>query len=119
MRRAAQQGDRGALHDLGHRVIEKCARKESGRILFEMGLAFKCYEGWESEVVESDLYNAFRQALRVYDDACIGAKSAIWCWIWMARGMGVARDIRLMIADLIWDERSVWSENKIEEEKEK
>ncbi len=28
------------------------------------------------------------------------------CWLWVARQLAVAKDVRLMIADLIWYERA-------------
>lgn len=53
--------------------------------------------------------------MRLYTQWLSGAKMGVLCWLWLSKGTGVARDIRLLIADLIWDERAAWSERAIPE----
>ncbi len=49
-------------------------------------------------------------ALAVYSRCSEEAKRAVLCWLWLSRAKNVMKDIRLLIADLIWSEGATWSE---------
>lgn len=57
-----------------------------------------------------ELVPVCERAVGVYRQWLREAKSAVLCWKWMARDLGVAKDIRRIIADLIWQERSLWGD---------
>jgi hypothetical protein len=44
-----------------------------------------------------------------YDRWIAMARAAIACWLATARRLGVVKDIRLLIAQKLWDERAEWS----------
>ncbi len=89
----------------------------SGRIVFELGAAFQWHIDsgngrvhgvkWSNEDIV-----AAERAVALHDQWCAEAKRALLCWIWVAHECGVNKDIRLVIANLIWDERAVWSEQR-------
>ncbi len=81
----------------------------SGRIVFEIGFALSCVSGWQDCLLDPSEGRCER-AVERYVEWCEEARRAILCWIWLAKNLGVAKDIRRMIADLIWEGRSAWSE---------
>ncbi len=65
--------------------------------------------GWKKKqwpVTEKASERAMSLYLRWNEEA----KRAVLCWLWLARDKNVVKDIRLLIADLIWEERAAWSE---------
>ncbi len=32
------------------------------------------------------------------------------CWLWLSAAKNVVKDVRLLVADLIWNDRTAWSE---------
>ncbi len=38
------------------------------------------------------------------------AKRGVMCWLWLSRELGVMKDIRLVVADLVWADRAAGSE---------
>ncbi len=104
----------------GHVLLEKMEywvrmfdKGSSGRILFEYGAA---YHG----NIERDINKllgirskpreviAAERAVEVYLFYCAQAKRGVLCWMWLSKMKGVAKDIRLSIADLIWEQRAEW-----------
>ncbi len=81
-----------------------------GRIVFEIGAALFAAEldwkVWSSP----ECILAGERILSLFQQWCSEAKTGILCWIWLARKLGIVKDVRLMIADRIWDERAAWSE---------
>ncbi len=88
-------------------LMEQCGR---GRIVFEIGAALSAINDPGLFEDGSEKARAAQRVVSLYLQWNAAAKKAILCWIWMARELGVARDIRLMIADCIWDDRAAWSE---------
>ncbi len=50
--------------------------------------------------------------IELYRLWCAKAKRAVMCWLWMSRSQRIIKDLRLLIADFIWDERAASSELK-------
>ncbi len=84
----------------------------SGRKVFEIGYAVAERSDRKAGVTDCQVQFAAERALQLYRQWSSESKTAIWCWIWMARDLGIVRDIRLIIADLVWSERCVWSEKR-------
>ncbi len=98
----------------------------SGRMLYEVGEACAHAERWHVETVivatEEDplvrLLNeaktkgvaACKRAVLLFKQWRDDATRGVLCWLWLAKEKRVPRDIRLMIANLIWDDRAAWSE---------
>ncbi len=85
----------------------------SGRIVYEIGMGLASIESWELTAPTSGGVEAGRQCIAMYRKWCEEAKTGVLCWIWLARKEGVAKDIRLLIADLIWEDRAAWSERVV------
>jgi hypothetical protein len=83
----------------------------SGRVAFEIGAACKDHLtatrafGRHAEV--NDLQAAIR-CVEFYDTCCEKVRASIRCWLLVGRRSGVAKDIRLLIARLLWEERREW-----------
>ncbi len=113
LRRSAMQGlERGVnlmsrvdyqvhLHDSGG----------SGRIVFEIGAAFANLTNWWEEFDEKGA-KACERAIELHEKWCGQAKRGIWCWMWLSRTFAVPKDIRVLIAGLLWEQRAAWSERK-------
>jgi hypothetical protein len=54
-----------------------------------------------------ELY-ALMRAVGLHDEWCDNAKQAIESWGLIGRRLGVMRDVRMMIARMVWEERCVW-----------
>ncbi len=84
----------------------------SGGALCEIGAAFVSAQlspSWRHEASMSSNEKSANMAIQLYESWCAKAHRAVLCWVWLAKELGVAKDIRLLIADLIWDQRSAWS----------
>ncbi len=77
-----------------------------GRNLFEIGAALAEVDHW-SGFQENEVSNGHK-ARMLYTQWCAAARRAVLCWLWLARDQKVAKDIRLVIADLIWSHRRSW-----------
>ncbi len=81
----------------------------SGRALHEIAIALDSLPEWRNGE-SPEMVAAGERALELLNQWHGEAKRAVTCWIWLARQEGTPKDIRLLIADLIWDERAAWSE---------
>ncbi len=112
LRRSATGGINYALRQLvrlaGY-LVESYERGASGRIVFELGSALAV---WEDDH-EAKSIAACQRALQLYRQWCEDARRAVFCWLWLARNMSVAKDIRIVIADLIWSEKVAWSDTRV------
>ncbi len=61
-------------------------------------------EAWDEAV---SLYNMWRDE----------AKRGVMCWMWISRHLNVMKDIRLLIAEVVWIERSSWGVGRSSENK--
>ncbi len=110
LRRLAVSGFKVAQNELLSVVSEELTRFDqgcSGRVLFEIGAAFSGISNWSGQ---SKVAGYANRAVNLHDQWCASARRAVLCWLWLARDRNIVRDIRLLIADLIWQERAAWSE---------
>ncbi len=80
----------------------------SGRCVFEIGAVFSTVK-LDPESSERER-NGCRLAVEWYERWCEEARRGVLCWIWAARKLGVVKDIRLLIADLVWEDKVAWSD---------
>ncbi len=108
MRRAGLQSVHAVVNWGLLMVIDRWEDNVAGKLLFELG----CILSIHDPTVNERVYTAPRvvQAVHFHMAVCEQAKRAVLCWIWLARSLGVGKDIRRVIADLIWDGRAEWSE---------
>ncbi len=67
----------------------------------------------ERIVNQANNASACERTIELYNQWTAEAKRAVLCWMWFSRTVCSVKDIRLMIANLIWDERIAWSEFRI------
>ncbi len=119
LRRAAQQYHSKALSSLQWCVNDCLGKYEkggSGRILFEMGRTF-ALSGAEARLSYfAEAARAAERAERLYMQWCDEARTGVLCWLWLSKTVCVSKDIRLLIADLIWEVRAAWSDREHTEE---
>ncbi len=85
--------------------------KGSGRVLFEIGAACKGHLGGGKAfglLVHDDWLHATERAVALRNEWCEDAKRAVCCWMLCAKQLGVAKDLRLLIAGVLWAERVAW-----------
>ncbi len=86
----------------------------SGRIVFELGSAFSIVDTQEWGASMWAASHSVVKAGNMYRMWCRNARQAVRCWIWLPRRLNLApKDIRVLIADLVWDERAAWSERRM------
>lgn len=90
----------------------------SGRIMFELGLALKGHVDEAAGTlflcdVAKDAIQGAATCVLLYDRWCAAARAAAECWIAVARRLAVVRDIRLLIARLVWAQRVEWSKSRM------
>ncbi len=113
LRRSAIQQQDASMHSLVSFVNDTMSafrQGGTGRFVFEIGLALVWNANWQSYISETRLA-ACAEAFRLYQKWCEEAKRGVMCWLWLSRDLKIViKDVRLMIADLIWEERAAWSE---------
>jgi hypothetical protein len=75
----------------------------SGRIVYEIGAAL-C-----TTVAGACVPPHAERCVHLYRQWTLLAKDAIECWIVVGRRLGVAKDVRRLIAEKAWKERAAWS----------
>ncbi len=113
MRRAAIQDEFGAeriFEDVSGQV-QRYYRGYSGRNLYEIGAAIAVVreKDFFAKVVGRERV-ACEHAFAMYNRWNKRARRVVLCWLWLARSEGIVKDVRLLIANLIWEDRAVWSE---------
>jgi hypothetical protein len=116
--RASIKGNRTAANDLVKETVRELKwceapenrEKESGRILFEMGAALSGHLNMEDKLafgvpVEPKTLFSLQRVVALHRNWCEEAKRAVRCWIWIAMRHGVVKDIRILIARQLWQER--------------
>ncbi len=117
-RRSVMQTATGNL--VGLVPLLKAAKKQvkqydgggSGRNVFELGLTLTIVDTWHGHSRDREITAASERTVMLYQQWCAEAKRAVLCWLWLLRKEHVARDIWILIAGLVWDGRSAWSERK-------
>ncbi len=90
--------------------LEWLQKGGSGRFVFEIGAVWKVRKGFLRDRFGSASDTAGEVAISLHTKWCGEAKSGILGSLWLSRSLGVLRDIRLLIANLVWQERAAWSE---------
>ncbi len=113
LRRAALQSETFA------RRLFKIARKDTvflggdcaGRLPYEIGCAVAVIMGHKfwTKASKSEKFPCER-AFDLFKRCNEEAKHAVLCWLWIAKQHGIVKDIKLLIAGLIWEQRAAWSE---------
>ncbi len=112
LRRAAVQDHVRAWVELKRVAMEQITLRDgggSGRLLYEIGAAF-------AQMTLTRLYNDAEESAKGFAASFFTrcneeARKSVQCWLWLAKKeKNVAKDIRLLISDLIWDQRAAWSE---------
>ncbi len=49
------------------------------------------------------------KVLVMYDGFCDKARRSVFCWLWLSKQIGLVKDIRVLIADLVWEQRGAWA----------
>ncbi len=113
IRRSAMQGLWTARRHLCSAVEQQLEAYDSGgsgRLLNEIGAPFVDMTELHRPV-RVKLAEACERAAALHCAWRAAAVRAVLCWLWTARQLGVAKDMRVKIAGLIWDARAEWSEN--------
>ncbi len=85
----------------------------AARIVFEIGYALDSFKEWRKACYGAEREHCGDQCIQLYRHWCKEAKKSVLCWLWIAKKtLVVSKDIRLLIADLIWEERAAWSAKK-------
>ncbi len=120
MCKAASNGHlyaRVKLANAAEQQLKLFAKGGSGRLVFAIGEAVKYVVGetgaqtTNESIFGCDLLSILLQVGSLHDKWCERAKKAVWCWIWIAKtDLGILKDIRVLIANLIWEERASWTQ---------
>jgi TPR repeat protein len=89
----------------------------SGRVMFELGAAYSRLLLRDDEVWStcSDMFVASaRRCAHLHEQWLAMAREAISCWLMLARRLGVAKDVRVLIGRKVWEERREWSKCRLD-----
>jgi hypothetical protein len=105
---------RAAAHgvQMAGRKLSHAATRLSRQVRFDVGRAcvINAEEGRAQGFVAIEQeFGALKAAVKFYVDCNAAARAAIECWIAVARRLGVMRDIRGIIARMLWKQRIHWS----------
>jgi TPR repeat protein len=80
------------------------------RVVFELGawLARLGRDGIARNATAQEKV-AVKLCVEFHDKCCDAARAAARCWLLVAKRLGVSKDMRLLIARLIWEQRGDWS----------
>jgi hypothetical protein len=103
--RAAALGDRDALDELH----EAAALADPGACMFEMGRGCKRHldvaQGTLFAVqLDEDSLEDIQKVIAYYDECVQRAKRAVDCWSLVGARLGVVKDVRIVVARLIWED---------------
>jgi hypothetical protein len=96
-------------------VLKAAARNEAGRIAYEVGAACAGHlrvadvTAFGKGVGREEL-EAGQRCVAFFEKLIAAVRAGIACWLLIGRRLGVAKDIRVLIARLVWEERAGWSE---------
>jgi TPR repeat protein len=104
-------GDFDSLYMLFHGAQSEGDR----RVLYEIGEACvngDVLDGRFDRHLDADAKEALQVAIGVYNEGCDTAKRAIECWLGVGRRLRVVKDIRGMVAGMLWEQRWEWAANE-------
>jgi hypothetical protein len=116
--RAAMWGENGRpfLNSV-LRLFASFARGENGRVLHTVVPVMQSCLA-TPELLGVELHGVERRQLNVLlelHEAMLGrAREAIACWSIVARRRGMAKDMRVMVAQMAWEEAWQWSEGRLQ-----
>jgi hypothetical protein len=84
----------------------------NGQIVFEIGSALADIPEWRQTSGSKTNVSVGNKCVQFFQECCGEAKRTILCWLWLARSEGIAKDVRLLIADLVWEDRAAWSRGR-------
>jgi hypothetical protein len=82
---------------------------EAGRVVFEIGGALRRAEKRPKGRRELHLTAHALRCVEVYNLATARAEAAIECWLAVGQRLGVVKDMRRLIAQMVWEDRGAWS----------
>ncbi len=93
--------------------LSEMSEAEERAVRFALGSVFVDHidsftESVFGDVADAEVVEAACKAVALVQECCAKSKSSIWCWIWAAKQIGVAKDIRIVIAKLVWNVRAAW-----------
>jgi TPR repeat protein len=117
--RAVARGHYEARRSLVHAAREQLRQWRdghcSGRVIYEIGDALRLHSHPDNgemlpfALAGTEYAEAVRQCVAWHRWWCHAARAAVDCWSGGAARMGVPYDIRIIVVQLVWDDRSVWS----------
>ncbi len=113
LRRSASQGHVLALQRVAESATEQLKLYDaggSGRIVFETGAALLDRRTWRTRRMAGQTAESVYLVQSLYRRWCASAKRAVLCWLWLSRSLRLIRDIRLLIADIVWDQKIAWAD---------
>jgi hypothetical protein len=102
-------GDVDSLKTLFHGA----QRQDDNRVQYEIGEACvrgDVFDGRFDRHLDDDAAEALQDAIDIYNERCDTAKRAIECWLVVGKRLRVVKDIRGMIAVMLWEQRWEWAE---------
>jgi hypothetical protein len=81
----------------------------SPRIMFELGAALRFAEMRPKSRRELKSSLPGTKCLLLYNRSIASARDAVNCWLVVGRRLGVAKDMRVLIAQIAWKYRAAWS----------
>ncbi len=93
---------------VGHVAAMEQGEKERGWAVFEIGAALAASSGWWQAETSEGGVAAGEKAMRLHRQWSEEARRAVEWWMRLAKERRVARDVRLLIADLVWEGRRSW-----------
>ncbi len=106
LRRSLAQNYWRALPILSGEAAEQLRRFQTGgsaECVFEIGTALG---NWNAkDYPRSARTDAMEKTQRLHRQWCEEARKGIWCWLWLGKQFQVGRDVRRLIADLVWEQR--------------
>jgi hypothetical protein len=101
---------RRALRSAALRMVRWYDRREcTGRPLFEIGRALERDQGRPKDAAQESV----QRCVELYRQWVALAEEAIRCWTAVGRRLGVGRDMRRLIAQLLWRDRAAWSDVRL------
>jgi hypothetical protein len=82
---------------------------EGGRFVFELGSVLERVPARPADKAHLPTW----RCIELYHQWSALAKGAIECWIVVGRRLGIARDVRRIVAELLWEQRASWSEHRL------
>jgi hypothetical protein len=118
---AASNGDRAAPLSIVYDTVGQLRRHDAraagaGRVVFEIGRVLRGHVGRSGAVVfgvpvaNGEHREAAARAVALHRAWEKSAREALQMWTRVGRRCGVVRDVRRLVAQLVWAERHVWSE---------